>query len=246
MKMKLFALSVLVLTAGLKAQDSTLHAVVDPVAVTNSVTSLVGYSGYVPKWEVTSNVTLALSRFSGNVTRNLNDDPYLLMVRKITHNESGKQAAWRMGVNGFRRKTEDMTGGFSEVTRSSEENWASLVLGREWRRQLGHGFYTFGGFDGRGIYRQSKSVSAQFDGWGGRTEIVTDAKEYGGSVGGFGGIGVKLQERISLYTESILYAQMLQTERSFSVNGANTSLESKQTFSVIPMVPIALFLTIQF
>jgi hypothetical protein len=30
------------------------------------------------------------------------------------------------------------------------------------------------------------------------------------------------------------------------VNGANTSLESKQTFSVIPMVPIALFLTIQF
>lgn len=243
MKMKLFALSVLVLTAGLKAQDST-QAVVDPLG--NPVTSLVGYSGFVPKWEVTSNVTLALSRFSGNVTRNLNDDPYLLMVRKITYNESGKQAAWRMGVNGFRRKTEDMTGGFSEVTRSSEENWASLVLGREWRRSLGLGFYTFGGFDGRGIYRQSKSISVQFDGWGGRTEIVTDAKEYGGSVGGFGGIGVKLQDRISLYTESILYAQMLQTERSFSVNGVNTSLESKQTFSVIPMVPIALFLTIQF
>ena len=145
MKMKLFALSVLVLTAGLKAQDSTLHAVVDPVAVGNPVTSLVGYSGFVPKWEVTSNVTLALSRFSGNVTRNLNDDPYLLMVRRITYNESGKQAAWRMGVNGFRRKTEDMTGGFSEVTRSSEENWASLALGREWRRQLGHGFYTSAG-----------------------------------------------------------------------------------------------------
>jgi hypothetical protein len=65
-------------------------------------------------------------------------------------------------------------------------------------------------------------------------------------LGGMGGIGVKLHDRIILYTESILYTQMLQTERSFLVNGNNTTLESKTTFSVIPMVPIALFLTVQF
>ena len=92
MKKKLFAvsLSLFMMTAGLRAQDSTLHAVVDPVA--SPIKSLVSFSGFVPKWELTSNVTLALSRFSGNVSRNLNDDPYLLMVRKISYNEKDRVA----------------------------------------------------------------------------------------------------------------------------------------------------------
>ena len=247
MKKKLFAvsLSLFMMTAGMRAQDTTLHAVVDPVA--SPIKSLVSFSGFVPKWELTSNVTLALSRFSGNVSRNLNDDPYLLMVRKISYNEKDRVSAWRLGVNGFRRKTEDFNGGFSgQVTRTSEENWASLVVGREWRRDLGYGFYAYGGFDARGIWRNSTSTSLQFDGFGTNTLIVTEAKEYGGSVGGFGGIAVKLHDRINLYTESILYGQLLNTERSFSVNGVSTSLEAKQTFTVIPMVPIALFLSIQF
>lgn len=232
MKQKLIgmALFFLLATTGIKAQDSTSHMMANPLP-------------YVPKWEVTSNITLALSRFTGNVSRNLNDDPYLLMVRKF---DPTGMSALRMGINGFRRKSEDVNGGFGgEVTRSSEENWASLVIGKEWRRNLGSGFYAFGGFDGRGIYRNSQSKSVQFDGWS-RTEIITNASEFGGSAGGFGGIGVKLHDRIVLYTESIIFAQMLQTERSFSVNGSNSTLESKTTFSVIPMVPIALFLTVQF
>lgn len=232
MKQKLFGMASFFLLAstGLLAQDSTIQK------VSTTLT-------YVPKWEVTSNVTLALSRFTGNVSRNLNDDPYLLMVRKF--DPTGMRAV-RMGLNGFRRKSEDVNGGFGgEVTRSSEENWASLVIGKEWRRSLGSGFYAFGGVDARGIYRNGQSKSVQFDGWS-RTEIITSASEFGGSVGGFGGIGVKLHERIVLYTESIIFAQMLQTERFFSVNGNNTTLESKTTYSVIPLVPIALFLTVQF
>lgn len=225
--MMLFTISAV---AGLKAQDTTIHTLADPLP-------------YMPKWEVTSNITLALSRFTGNASRNLNDDPYLLMVRKF---DATGMSAWRAGINGFRRRTEDMNGGFGgEVVRTSEENWASLVIGREWRRTLGSGFYVFAGVDGRGIYRTSQSKSVQFDGWS-QTEIITKANEYGGSLGGMGGIGVKLHDRIILYTESILYTQMLQTERSFLVNGNNTTLESKTTFSVIPMVPIALFLTVQF
>jgi hypothetical protein len=259
MKQKLIgmALSCLLGTAGLRAQDSIQHVLADSannspvwdresgVTIWNDPDSTV--SIYIPRWEVTSNVTLALSRFSGNVSRNLNDDPYLLMVRKISYNEKDRVSAWRLGVNGFRRKTEDFSGGFSgQVTRTSEENWASLVVGREWRRDLGFGFYAYGGFDARGIWRNSTSTSLQFDGFGTNTLIVTEAKEYGGSVGGFGGIAVKLHDRINLYTESILYGQLLNTERSFSVNGVRTSLEAKQTFTVIPMVPIALFLSIQF
>lgn len=247
MKKKLSGLTLMVLctVAGLKAQDSAM-AVTDPIA--EPTRAVVGYSAYRPKWEVTSNVTLALSRFTGNVSRNLNDDPYLLMVRRIQYNDKGNQTAWRMGVNGFRRKSEDMNGGFSgSVFRKSEENWASLVVGREWRRDLGYGFYTSWGLDTRGLWRNSISSTVQFDGsMGGMTEIVTEAKEYGGSVGCFGGIGVKLHQRIALYTESIVYGQVLNTERSFTVNGAQTTLEAKQTISVVPMVPIALFLTVQF
>lgn len=258
MKQKLIGMALFFLlgTTELQAQDSTQNLLADSannspvgeresgVTISNNDDSTM--SRYLPRWEVTSNVTLALSRFSGNVSRNLNDDPYLLMVRKITYNPNNRESAWRLGINGFRRKTEDMNGFSTEVTRSSEENWASLVLGREWRRDLGVGFYAFGGFDGRGIWRNNKSVSSQFDGFGGKTEIVTDAKEYGGSFGGFGGIGFKFHERIIVYTESIVYGQMLQTERAFSVNGVRTSLENKRAFSVVPMVPIALFLTVQF
>jgi hypothetical protein len=188
------------------------------------------------KWEVTSNITLALSRFTGNVSRNLNDDPYLIMVRKLNKNGG---AAWRVGINGFRHKIEDFS-------RLSEENSASLVIGREWRRALGSGFYTYWGLDSRGMWRHNNAVSIQFDGWGGRTEIITDAMEYGGSVGILGGIAYKPHNRITVYTESIVNGQMLQTQRSFTVNGVATSLENKNSLSVVPMVPIALFLSISF
>ena len=55
------------------------------------------------KWEFSTNVTLALSRFTGNVSRNLNDDPYLIMVRKVDLDQG---AAWRMGLNGFRTSSQ--------------------------------------------------------------------------------------------------------------------------------------------
>lgn len=83
------------------------------------------------KWEFSTNVTLALSRFTGNVSRNLNDDPYLIMVRKIDVDQG---AAWRLGVNGFRTNSQS-----NFPDRVSSENWASLVIGREWRSELQQG-----------------------------------------------------------------------------------------------------------
>lgn len=203
--------------------------------------------GPLKGWEVSNNVTLALSRFTGNVTRNLNEDPYLIMVRKL---DSTQLSAWRVGVNGFRRKTEDLGSndfGGSRLDRISEENSASLVIGREWRRNLGMGFYAFGGVDTRFLWRQNNALSVQTD-WvsSSRIEIATKAQEIGGSIGGFGGIAWRFHNRITLYTESILYAQYLQTERIFSVNGVENTLENKNSFSVIPMVPVALFLSIHF
>ncbi len=190
------------------------------------------------KWEFSTNVTLALSRFTGNVSRNLNDDPYLIMVRKIAVDQG---AAWRLGVNGFRTNSQS-----NFPDRVSSENWASLVIGREWRTELQQGAFIYGGIDSRGIFRQSHSEATQFNDLGQRIFSITDAKEYGGSVGGICGFGWRFQDRIAIYTEALLNAQYTRTDRTFSVNGSITTLENKNNLKIIPMVPIALFLTIKF
>ena len=190
------------------------------------------------KWEFSTNVTLALSRFTGNVSRNLNDDPYLIMVRKVDTNQG---AAWRMGLNGFRTSSQS-----NFPDRVSSENWASLVLGREWRTELQQGAFIYGGIDSRGIFRQSHSEATQFNDLGNPITSITDAKEYGGSVGGICGFGWRFQDRIAIYTEALLSAQYTRTDRTFSVNGSITTLENKDNLKIVPMVPIALFLTIKF
>ncbi len=190
------------------------------------------------KWEFSTNVTLALSRFTGNVSRNLNDDPYLIMVRKV---DADQGAAWRMGLNGFRTSSQS-----NFPDRVSSENWASLVLGREWRTELQQGAFIYGGIDSRGIFRQSHSEATQFNDLGNPITSITDATEYGGSVGGICGFGWRFQDRIAIYTEALLNAQYTRTDRTFSVNGSITTLENKNNLKIVPMVPIALFLTIKF
>lgn len=190
------------------------------------------------KWEFSTNVTLALSRFTGNVSRNLNDDPYLIMVRKVDLDQG---AAWRMGLNGFRTSSQS-----NFPDRVSSENWASLVLGREWRTELQQGAFIYGGIDSRGIFRQSHSEATQFNDLGNPITSITDATEYGGSVGGICGFGWRFQDRIAIYTEALLNAQYTRTDRTFSVNGSITTLENKDNLKIVPMVPIALFLTIKF
>ena len=211
-----------------KINSDTAHDQSRPVALLKMKT----------KWEFSTNVTLALSRFTGNVSRNLNDDPYLIMVRKV---DADQGAAWRMGLNGFRTSSQS-----NFPDRVSSENWASLVLGREWRTELQQGAFIYGGIDSRGIFRQSHSEATQFNDLGDPITSITDATEYGGSVGGICGFGWRFQDRIAIYTEALLNAQYSRTDRTFSVNGSITTLENKNNLKIVPMVPIALFLTIKF
>jgi hypothetical protein len=211
-----------------KINSDTVHDQSRPVSLLKMKT----------KWEFSTNVTLALSRFTGNVSRNLNDDPYLIMVRKV---DADQGAAWRMGLNGFRTSSQS-----NFPDRVSSENWASLVLGREWRTELQQGAFIYGGIDSRGIFRQSHSEATQFNDLGDPITSITDATEYGGSVGGICGFGWRFQDRIAIYTEALLNAQYSRTDRTFSVNGSITTLENKNNLKIVPMVPIALFLTIKF
>jgi hypothetical protein len=240
----IFVFCLLINAMELDAQSSSSNdATVEASQKINSDTArdqthLVSLSKMKTKWEFSTNVTLALSRFTGNVSRNLNDDPYLIMVRKV---DTDQGAAWRMGLNGFRTSSQS-----NFPDRVSSENWASLVLGREWRTELQQGAFIYGGIDSRGIFRQSHSEATQFNDLGNPITSITDAKEYGGSVGGICGFGWRFQDRIAIYTEALLNAQYTRTDRTFSVNGSITTLENKNNLKIVPMVPIALFLTIKF
>ena len=240
----IFVFCLLVNAMELVAQSSSSNdAAVDiPKKISSDTTydqsRLVSLPKMKTKWEFSTNVTLALSRFTGNVSRNLNDDPYLIMVRKV---DADQGAAWRMGLNGFRSSSQS-----NFPDRMSSENWASLVLGREWRTELQQGAFIYGGIDSRGIFRQSHSEATQFNDLGKPITSITDATEYGGSVGGICGFGWRFQDRIAIYTEAILNAQYSRTDRTFSVNGSITTLENKNNLKIVPMVPIALFLTIKF
>ena len=240
----IFVFCLLINAMELDAQSSSSNdATVDASQKINSdtvngQTRPVSLSKMKTKWEFSTNVTLALSRFTGNVSRNLNDDPYLIMVRKV---DADQGAAWRMGLNGFRTSSQS-----NFPDRVSSENWASLVLGREWRTELQQGAFIYGGIDSRGIFRQSHSEATQFNDLGNPITSITDATEYGGSVGGICGFGWRFQDRIAIYTEALLNAQYTRTDRTFSVNGSITTLENKNNLKIVPMVPIALFLTIKF
>lgn len=240
----IFVFCLLINAMELDAQSSSSNdATVDASQKINSdtvngQTRPVTLSKMKTKWEFSTNVTLALSRFTGNVSRNLNDDPYLIMVRKVDLDQG---AAWRMGLNGFRTSSQS-----NFPDRVSSENWASLVLGREWRTELQQGAFIYGGIDSRGIFRQSHSEATQFNDLGNPITSITDATEYGGSVGGICGFGWRFQDRIAIYTEALLNAQYTRTDRTFSVNGSITTLENKNNLKIVPMVPIALFLTIKF
>lgn len=240
----IFVFCLLINAMELDAQiSSSIDATVDASQKINSdtvngQTRPVSLSKMKTKWEFSTNVTLALSRFTGNVSRNLNDDPYLIMVRKVDLDQG---AAWRMGLNGFRTSSQS-----NFPDRVSSENWASLVLGREWRTELQQGAFIYGGIDSRGIFRQSHSEATQFNDLGNPITSITDATEYGGSVGGICGFGWRFQDRIAIYTEALLNAQYTRTDRTFSVNGSITTLENKNNLKIVPMVPIALFLTIKF
>ena len=240
----IFVFCLLINAMELDAQSSSSNdATVDASQKINSdtvnvQTRPVSLSKMKTKWEFSTNVTLALSRFTGNVSRNLNDDPYLIMVRKVDLDQG---AAWRMGLNGFRTSSQS-----NFPDRVSSENWASLVLGREWRTELQQGAFIYGGIDSRGIFRQSHSEATQFNDLGNPITSITDATEYGGSVGGICGFGWRFQDRIAIYTEALLNAQYTRTDRTFSVNGSITTLENKNNLKIVPMVPIALFLTIKF
>ncbi len=242
-----------------KVLDNALSIVVKPKDTMNLKEVKLMNDYY--RWELTTNATLALSRFAGNTTRSLDDDPYMLMIRKFDrlYNDSGylvgsvgdsqgvekplRRHNWRMGYNGYVGTSIDALTG---ATRETEDSRHSVIIGREWRKVLDRDFYIFGGMDLRVFYILNRSTTTSNNDLGMINTTVSHRSEMGGGFDVFGGLGYRINKRLSVYTESILMFQGSQIDRYFEYNSARTVLESTQKLGFRPMVPVSLFVSYSF
>jgi len=242
-----------------KVLDNALSIVVKPKDTMNLKEVKLMNDYY--RWELTTNATLALSRFAGNTTRSLDDDPYMLMIRKFDrlYNDSGylvgsvgdsqgvekplRRHNWRLGYNGYVGTSIDALTG---ATRETEDSRHSVIIGREWRKVLDRDFYIFGGMDVRVFYILNQSTTTTNNDFGMINTTISHRSETGGGFDVFGGLGYRINKRLSVYTESILMFQGSQIDRYFEYNSARTVLESTQKLGFKPMVPVSLFVSYSF
>jgi hypothetical protein len=194
-----------------------------------------------PRWEMLINVTNAVSRAAGNTTRTVLDDPYAFAMKRVNAAET---AAWRMGMNGFRRGTNDVL--IDGGTRVSEEWEYSLILGREFRRNLGHGITLTYGLDAQASLRKGSVVTEQIDLIGNISTTEVSDEDFGGAAGPFLGFQWQFHPNLCLYTEANAYYRMGRLYRTLSGNGSTVVLEDRVHESLMPMMPGSLFLVIQF
>jgi hypothetical protein len=150
---------------------------------------------------------------------------------------------WRMGYNGYVGTSIDALTG---ATRETEDSRHSVIIGREWRKVLDRDFYIFGGMDLRVFYILNQSTTTSNNDLGMINTTVSHRSEMGGGFDVFGGLGYRINKRLSVYTESILMIQGSQIDRYFEYNSARTVLESTQKLGFRPMVPVSLFVSYSF
>lgn len=194
-----------------------------------------------PRWEMLINVTNAVSRAAGNTTRSVLDDPYAFAMKRVNAAET---AAWRMGMNGFRRGTNDVL--IDGGTRVSQEWEYSLILGREFRRNLGHGITLTYGLDAQASLRKGSVVTEQIDLIGNTSSTEVSDEDFGGAAGPFLGFQWQFHPNLCLYTEANAYYRMGRLYRTLSGNGSTVVLEDRIHETLMPMMPGSLFLVIQF
>jgi len=194
-----------------------------------------------PRWELLVNVTNAVSRAAGNTARTVLDDPYAIAWKRI--NAPGT-TAWRMGMNGFRRGTNDVL--IDGGSRISQEWEYSAIVGREFRRNMGHGFTLTYGLDLQASLRQGSVLTEQIDFIGNTSRTEIRDEDLGGAAGPFLGFQWQFHPNLSLYTEANAYYRVGRLYRTLEGNGSVAILEDRVYESLVPMMPGSLFLVIQF
>lgn len=185
--------------------------------------------------EFALNITNAISRFSGNGVKNILEDPYLMALK--FQSKSGN-SAWRAGFNQFysSQRTDLFPG-----SRVSSDMYFSPILGHEWRIHLDNNFMFFYGLDGRMAWRNGQVQSSTDSGL-----LTINYVEKASGIGPICGFAWKINHRVMLYTEANFYVNYQTVKRTFSDGASTTVLENSAMYTVSPVIPTSIFLSINF
>jgi hypothetical protein len=189
----------------------------------------------VRRFEFALNITNAISRFSGNGPRNVNEDPYLVALKYKSRNEN---RAWRLGVNQFYNASRSE---LNSINRTTSDMYFSPLIGHEWRVHLDHGFMFFYGLDARASIRKEEVNTS---GFAGNDVIASTEKAIG--AGPLCGFGWKINKRLILYTEANYYVNYRTVYRTYTSPGGFTLLEDSEKYMLTPVVPTSIFLVVNF
>lgn len=187
-------------------------------------------------FEIAANATTVISRFSGNLTQALEEDPYLIAGKYYF---AKPRIAVRLGING------DYQHAFKTLTTSQIETIDKQLMpliGFEFRKVVSPKFEIYSGLDYR-LYRESSFLKTtapnSID-----NELLITKKGYG-----FGpnfGFVFFLSKNIRLFTEANLYFNTIVLNRTIKTSLGTETLENTETLSFKPVVPASLFLSICF
>lgn len=186
-------------------------------------------------FEATANVTTVISRFSGNLTRAMEEDPYLVALKYYF---AKPRIAVRLGLNGDYQQSTKFNNN-SDI-RTQDKQFMPL-LGFELRRVVAPRLEVYTGLDFR-LYRTYSSLTTTDN--LGTSKLVSDTRGYG--AGPCFGFTFFLSRNIRLFTEANLYANFIKTHRTLSYSGTTQTLEDYKSLQFKPVVPASLFLSICF
>ena len=187
------------------------------------------------KSEIFFNVSDALGRASGNSSSGTFITDPILLGAKFLREETN--SALRVGAN-FRFVIGDELG--SNFQRVSRNEYYSVSVGLEKRKDIGHKFQYYYGIDLR--YLDITSSTNTFFGTNSTSETFS-AKRNGPGLAPLFGIKWNFAKRFSLFTEASLSIDFINNYRYVTTGGFKTVLEDKIETSIRPTAPGVIFLT---
>ena len=184
--------------------------------------------------ELGLNITATLAGFFNNGGQGLPTDPYLFSLKFSRANR-----AIRLGIGGrFQRRTEFLSIGDRTVINQQLE----LRGGYEWRQSFGARFTLFWGLDLAGRYRNESVRLSSFP-----NDITVSSRDLG--LGGGPGLGMlfHLSPRVSLSTESYLYAFYVSgREEDPASDPVQPTIIKTTGIDISPVLPRSLYVIFKF
>ena len=184
--------------------------------------------------ELGLNITATLAGFFNNGGQGLPADPYLFSLKFSRANR-----ALRLGIGGrFQRRTEFLSIG----ERTAINQQLELRGGYEWRQSFGDRFTLFWGVDLAGRYRNESVRLSSFP-----NDITVSSRELGLGGGPCLGMLFHLSPRVSLSTESYLYAYYVSgREEDPASDPFQPTIIRSEGVDISPVLPSSLYVIFKF